>query len=214
MARHPAHCPHCDAEVHPKARECPECGAVLQPRGSVLPMLVGAAGVMVALAAGAGVWVLLSPGATPKAPEVARTAPPPAPAAPPPAPVEPAPAAALPPPMAEPAAPSVADAQLPLPTPSPDAQPAADETARRDFARATQENFTKNGLDLKVTTTGPGSRVIALAFNFPAKMAVELIAGGPFPRQCRQRGFTSIAFSDPGGAAWTYDIATDKLSAK
>lgn len=218
MGRQQARCPHCDAEVHPKARECPECGAVLTQGRTVLPLVVGAVGVLVALAAGAGVWVLLSPG-TP-APSVAANPPAPPPAPPPAAaPAAPAqtatPAPPVPPPVAPDAtAPGVADAQLPLPAPSPDAQPAADETARREFARATQENFTKNGLDLKVSTSGAGSKSIALVFNFPAKMAVELIAGGPFPRQCRQRGFTSIAFSDPSGAAWTYDIATDKLIAK
>lgn len=229
MARQAARCPHCDAEVHPQARECPECGAALRPRRALLPVMVGVAGVVVALAAGAGVWVLLAPGAPSKAPAVAtelpaapapapQSAPPPAqtvsPVPPPPA-LPPAPAqAATQPPTDPAAAPNVADAPLPLPTPSPEALPAADETARRDFARATQENFTKNGLDLKVSTTGQGAKVISLVFNFPAKMAVELIAGGPFPRQCRQRGFSSIAFSDPSGAAWTYDIATDKLTAK
>ena len=108
----------------------------------------------------------------------------------------------------------IANAPLPLPHASPDAAPVADESTRRDFARATEENFVKNGLDMKVGVSGPRAETITLAFSFPAKMAVELIVGGPFPRQCKQRGFTRIAFTDPNGGAWSYDIEEGKLTTK
>ena len=213
MARQQERCPGCEADVHPKATECPDCGRALKPRGSLLPLIAGGVGVVVALAAGAGVWVLLDPGERPRAAAPADL----------PAPVAaPAPQASAPAPQAEaPAASPVsvapsgpADAPLPLPSPSPDALPAADESVRKEFARATEENFVKNGLNLKVTTSGPNATTLTIVFSFPAKMAVELISGGPFPRQCRQRGFTSIIFTDTGGASWAYDIATDKLTAK
>jgi hypothetical protein len=126
--------------------------------------------------------------------------------APPPVAAPAEPPAPPPAPAAPPA--NVADAPLPLPHVAADmAGPAADETSRKDFARTTQENFVQNGLDMKVTAGGPQGRVISLAFSFPAKTAVEL-------RQCKLRGFTSIAFSDPAGGAWTYDLATEKLTGK
>ncbi len=220
MVRQQERCPGCEADVHPKAVECPECGRELKPRGSLLPLIAGGVGVVIALAAGAGVWVLLDPGERPRA--EAPAAPPAPVASPPPQASAPAPQASAPAPQAAaPAAPpeaaapqGVADSQLPLPGASPGALPAADEAARKEFARATEENFVKNGLNMKVTTGGPNATTLTIAFSFPAKMAVELISGGPFPRQCRQRGFTSILFTDSGGASWAYDIATDKLTAK
>lgn len=212
MAGRQSLCPSCGADVHPQEVECPECGYPLARRPALLPILVGVAGVLVALLAGAGVWVLLDPSGRPSAPPV--QAEPQAPseiqaASPPP----------VPPPAQEaaPAAPpaDVADAQLPLPNVAPGtAGPQADEASRKEFARTTQENFVQNGLDMKVTAGGPQATIISMAFSFPAKTAVELIASGPFPRQCKLRGFTSITFSDPSGASWSYDLATDKLTAK
>lgn len=210
MAGTMSRCPACGADVHPKEVECPDCGEPLGRRPQLVPVLAGVVGVIVALAAGAAVWVLLSPSERPDVPvQQAQVAPAPTPIAPP----------AVSPPAAAPAAAplpaNVADAQLPLPHVSPDvAGPAADEAARKEFARTTQESFVQNGLDMKVTAGGAQARVISLAFSFPAKTAVELIVSGPFPRQCKLRGFTSIAFSDPGGGAWTYDLATEKLTGK
>lgn len=207
MAGTLSRCPACGADVHPKEVECPECGEPIVRRPVLVPVLAGVAGVVVALAAGAAVWVLLSPSERPVPP------PPQAQVAPPPVAAPAEPPAPPPAPAAPPA--NVADAPLPLPHVAADmAGPAADETSRKDFARTTQENFVQNGLDMKVTAGGPQGRVISLAFSFPAKTAVELIVSGPFPRQCKLRGFTSIAFSDPAGGAWTYDLATEKLTGK
>lgn len=211
MAGKQTRCPNCGADVHPKEVECPECGQALARHSAVLPVIAGAVGVAVALGAGAAVWVLLSPPPQAPVPTAApaeqRPAPPPQAAAPP---APPPPAAPVPVPEVNPA-----DAQLPLPQVAPGtAGPAADEASRKDFARTTQENFTQNGLDMKVSATGPQARIITLAFSFPAKTAVELIASGPFPRQCKLRGFQSITFTDPSGAAWSYDLATDKLTSK
>lgn len=210
MAGKQTRCPNCGADVHPKEIECPECGHALTRQNILLPVIAGAVGVTVALGAGAAVWVLLSPPSQAPvpmaAPEVQRPAPPAQAAAPP----APPPAAPLPPPETNPA-----DAQLPLPQVAPGtAGPAADEASRKDFARTTQENFTQNGLDMKVSASGPQARVMTLAFSFPAKTAVELIASGPFPRQCKLRGFQSITFTDPSGASWSYDLSTDKLTSK
>lgn len=205
MSGQPELCPGCGAEVHPKATECPECGAHIHRPSRLLPVLVGIIGVIVAIAAGAGVWVLLGPSPVQKpvetaaAPPPAAPVPPPeaAPAAPPPLPAEPAPA---------PPAPSAVPAPSPI--------PAGDEATRRAFAKTTQDNFVQNGLDLAVTTSGPNQTTIAIKFSFPAKTAVELIVGGPFPRQCRARGFTTILFTDTSGANWSYDIETEKLTQK
>ncbi|TCT00946.1 zinc ribbon domain-containing protein [Aquabacter spiritensis] len=219
MGRKPDLCPSCEAPVHPKATECPDCGAALPRRSLLLPVLVGVAGVCVALLAGAAVWIVLGPaGSAPPAPPQVAVAPPP----PAPEPVPSAPPAALPPPAAAPQSdsavqsePPPAEAPLPLPQVRPGtAGPPADAAARRELARMTQDNFVQNGLDMKVSATGPDSKVMSIVFSFPAKTAVELIVGGPFPRQCRARGFTSIDFVDPSGAAWVYDIATDQLTAK
>ncbi|MFG1428298.1 hypothetical protein [Roseixanthobacter glucoisosaccharinicivorans] len=206
----------------------------------MLPLIVGATGVLVALLAGAGVWIMLSPPPAGTQQEAsAPTAAPPAAA--PPAPAQPAPAASAP---AAPApaqtGPAASDSQLVAPqlvapqlvpsasvltdTPQaesglPAARPgvpqlSADEPTRRAFAKTTQDNFVQNGLDLQVTTSGPEATTIAIKFNFPAKTAVELIASGPFPRQCKQRGFKTIQFLDPNAISWTYDLATDKLTQK
>ncbi len=110
---------------------------------------------------------------------------------------------------------SAPEAEAALPTARPGVpQPTADEPTRRAFAKTTQDNFVQNGLDLQVTTSGPEATTIAIKFNFPAKTAVELIASGPFPRQCKQRGFKTIQFLDPNAISWTYDLATDKLTQK
>ncbi len=210
MSRQPELCPGCGAEVHPKATECPECGAEIHRPSRLLPLLVGVIGVIVAIAAGAGVWVLLGPAPAPKPVETAA-APAPAPAPTPPS-AAPAETPVAPPPMAaEPApAPDAAPAVPPPPTPI----PAGDETTRRAFAKTTQDNFVQNGLDLAVTTSGPNQTTIAIKFSFPAKTAVELIVSGPFPRQCRARGFTTILFTDTTGVSWSYDIETEKLTQK
>lgn len=202
MSRQPELCPGCGAEVHPKATECPECGAHIHRPSRLLPLLVGVVGVLVAIAAGAGVWVLLDPAPTPKPVETAAAPAPVAPAPPPP-PATPAPVSAEPTPPPPP----------PVATPAPSTPiPAGDEGTRRAFAKTTQDNFVQNGLDLAVTTSGPNQTTIAIKFSFPAKTAVELIVGGPFPRQCRTRGFTTILFSDTTGTGWTYDIETEKLT--
>ncbi|QTL05927.1 zinc ribbon domain-containing protein [Aquabacter sp. L1I39] len=205
MSRQPELCPGCGAEVHPKATECPECGTHIHRPSRLLPVLVGVIGVVVAIAAGAGVWVLLGPSPAQKPVETAAA--PPAPPAP--APVE-APPAAPPP-----ASPEPAPAPAPAPPPVQASPiPAGDEATRRAFAKTTQDNFVQNGLDLAVTTSGPNQTTIAIKFSFPAKTAVELIVGGPFPRQCRTRGFTTILFTDTSGASWSYDIETEKLTQK
>lgn len=229
MSRQPDLCPGCGAPTHPHAHECAECGAILPQRRSMLPLIVGAAGVMVALLAGAGVWIMLSPppggtGQEANAPAPASAPVPPAQPAPAPsasatAPSTPAPAEpqlVAPQLVPSASAPSDApDAEAALPTVRPGVpQPSADEPTRRAFAKTTQDNFVQNGLDLQVTTSGPEATVIAIKFNFPAKTAVELIASGPFPRQCKQRGFKTIQFSDPNAISWTYDLATDKLTQK
>lgn len=206
MSRQPELCPGCGAEVHPKATECPECGTHIHRPSRLLPILVGVVGVVVAIAAGAGVWVLLGPSSAPRPVETVAGPPPPAPA-PAPAPVE-APPAAPPAMSAEPA---------PAPAPPPVQAapiPAGDEATRRAFAKTTQDNFVQNGLDLAVSTSGPDQTTIGIKFSFPAKTAVELIVGGPFPRQCRTRGFTTIVFTDTTGASWSYDIETEKLTQK
>lgn len=202
MSRQPELCPGCGAEVHPKATECPECGAHIHRSSRLLPLLVGVVGVLVAIAAGAGVWVLLGPAQAPKPVETA--------AAPPPVASAPPPSAAPAPVTAEPAPPP---APPPVVAPGPSTPiPAGDEGTRRAFAKTTQDNFVQNGLDLAVTTSGPNQTIIAIKFSFPAKTAVELIVGGPFPRQCRTRGFTTILFTDSTGASWSYDIETEKLT--
>ncbi|MFG1395953.1 hypothetical protein [Roseixanthobacter pseudopolyaromaticivorans] len=228
MSRQPDVCPGCGAPTHPHAHECAECGTALPPRRSMLPLIVGAAGVLVALLAGAGVWIMLSPphgGAVQDAGAPVQ----PAPAAPVSADVTAAPAPspsvpAAPDPQA--AAPQIATAPSSAPANAPEPEtalptvrpgvtlPSADEPTRRAFAKTTQDNFVQNGLDLQVTTSGQEATTIAIKFNFPAKTAVELIASGPFPRQCKQRGFKTIQFSDPNAISWTYDLATDKLTQK
>ncbi|MGU3493416.1 hypothetical protein ACLBXM_05180 [Xanthobacteraceae bacterium A53D] len=221
MSPQPETCPGCGARVHPQDLHCRRCGTALNappPRSRVLPVLVGVAGVLVALAAGAGVWVLMSP------PHAQQQAAAPQPAAPPPAaPVEPAPAPPAPTPV-----PPAADQQAAAPAPEPAAQqplqplpPGAlqplpevpsDPDSRREFAKGRQDSFKENGLDISVSATGDEARVMTLKFNFPARTAVDLIAGGPFPRQCKARGFTTIVFQDPNGTSWTYDLATDNLT--
>ncbi|MEP9377856.1 hypothetical protein ABLE91_14155 [Aquabacter sp. CN5-332] len=180
-------------------------------RSSLLPILVGAGGVVVALLAGAGVWLVLSPGGPPAQQQAAAPVPQdivPSLQISPTVPTLPGGPAALQGPPSD-------EAPLPLPHVGPNvAMPSADEPARKDYARTTQENFVRNGLDLKVAATGPQATVMSIAFTFPAKTAVELIASGPFPRQCKTRGFTAIAFTDPTGASWTYDLSTDKLTQK
>lgn len=202
MSRQPELCPGCGAEVHPQATECPECGAHIHRPSRFLPLLVGVVGVLVAIAAGAGVWVLLAPAPASKPVETAAV---PAPVAPaPPPPVAPAPVSAEP-------APQTASPPAVSPVPSTPI-PAGDEGSRRAFAKTTQDNFVQNGLDLAVTTSGPNQTTMAIKFSFPAKTAVELIVGGPFPRQCKTRGFTTILFTDTTGTRWTYDIETEKLT--
>lgn len=214
MSRLPVRCPGCGADVHPKASECPECGTILHRRSQFLPIIAGVVGVAVALLAGVGVWVALSPGEQVPAPQVATAPapepPPPVQAPSPPPETVPAPQSAA---AASPSAP--ADEPLPLPHVPPGMKlPAADEPTRKEFARSTQQSFQQNGLDLKVAATGPEATVMNIAFTFPAKTAVELIASGPFPRQCKLRGFNAIAFSDSTGASWTYDLNTEKLTQK
>ncbi|OYX12620.1 MAG: hypothetical protein B7Z15_09600 [Rhizobiales bacterium 32-66-8] len=102
-----------------------------------------------------------------------------------------------------------------LPTVRPGtAGPGADVPTRQAFAKSTQDNFVQNGLDLAVAASGPDATVMTIKFNFPARTAVELIVSGPFPRQCKVRGFTTIIFTDPNAITWTYDIATEKLTQK
>ncbi|WP_029004376.1 zinc ribbon domain-containing protein [Azorhizobium doebereinerae] len=225
MSPQPETCPGCGAHVHPEDAHCPECGLELaRPRRRLLPVLVGVLGVLVALAAGAGVWLLLSPkpgdkvvarqeaaipAAIPAAPEPAPAAPEPPPA---PTPVPPAPAQAAAPPAPPPP-------QAPLQALPPGGRPAlpavpSDPASRREFAKTTQDNFKENGLDIAVTAGGDDATVMNLKFNFPARTAVELIAGGPFPRQCKARGFQKVTFADSTGATWTYDVDTDKLTQK
>ncbi|MFG1464619.1 zinc ribbon domain-containing protein [Xanthobacter sp. DSM 24535] len=226
MSRQPDACPGCGAPTHPHAIECAECGTVLPHRQSMLPLIVGVCGILVAILAGAGVWILLSPTHEEPA-QQAAVAPSAAPAMPaPPAPtgapqptssdlMPPVSSGLVAPSLTPPAAPPPSDAPAELPTLRPGvAVPAVDEPTRRAFAKTTQDNFVQNGLDLQVTTTGPEATIIAIKFNFPAKTAVELIASGPFPRQCKQRGFKTIQFSDPNAISWTYDVETDKLTQK
>ncbi len=221
MGRQPDRCPGCGADVHPKAHECPECGSALRPRSGALPMVVAVAGVGVAMLAGVGVWLALSPGA----PSASRPQAPSAAAAPSDilasapgtlSPVAVAPSAPLLP--GGPAAlqgPPSNDPPLPLPHVQPGIpMPGKDAPTREAYAKSTQDNFVQNGLELKVQATGPQSTVMNIVFNFPAKSAVELISSGPFPNQCRARGFTSIVFTDSTNATWNYDLSTDKLSQK
>ncbi len=228
MSPQPDSCPGCGAHVHPEDLQCPACGTPLHPPRRALPLLVGVLGVVFALAAGAGVWVLLSPSKGPgpqaAAPPAAVTpAPAPAPEPPPtPVLVPPAPTQmpALPTPVsAPPATPSEAAGApaetLPLPTLRPGTPPTpSDPASRREFAKTTQANFVQNGLDMVVTTSGDTANVLSMKFNFPARTAVELIVAGPFPRQCKTRGFQKVVFIDPTGASWTYDVETEKLSSK
>lgn len=238
MSPQPEICPGCGAHVHPQDLRCPACGADLPspaaPRRGLLPVLVGILGVVVALAAGGAVWVLLSPAK--RAPEAAPPAqqqaavPVPAPeAAPQPAAPEPAasqPAAPEPPPTPVPPAPNAqaaVPAAPPVPTTGPlqtlpqGARPAlpdipSDPQTRAAFAKTTQDNFKENGLDIGVTASGEDNTVITLKFNFPARTAVDLIAGGPFARQCKARGIRTVVFQDPNGTSWTLDVDADKLS--
>ncbi len=224
MSPQPDTCPGCGAAVHPEDLFCAACGTALAARPSrLMPLLVGALGVVAALAAGAVVWVVLAPKpVAPPAQTAAAVAPPPV--APEPAPP---PAAALVPPVAPqmPTVPPPVDAApasvpgagetLPLPTTRPGTPPTpSDPASRRAFAKTTQENFVQNGLDMVVTATGTDFTVLNIKFNFPAKSAVELIVSGPFPRQCKTRGFEKVVFTDPSNAAWTYDVATEKLTQK
>lgn len=228
MSPQPDTCPGCGATVHPEALYCAACGTALHaPPRRLMPVLVGALGVVAALAAGAGVWVLLAP--KPGAPAITAAAllPAPAPVVPPAAP-EPAPppAAGLVPPTAsqmptlpapppDPAPAAGGVETLPLPTTRPGTPPTpSDPASRRAFAKTTQDNFVQNGLDMVVTTSGPEASVLTMKFNFPAKSAVELIISGPFPRQCKTRGFEKVLFTDPTNASWTYDVATEKLTQK
>ncbi len=108
-----------------------------------------------------------------------------------------------------------AEAQTPLPTVNhPLAPPPADAAARKAFAKAKQDSFVQNGLDLTVATSGPEGTTLTIKFNFPAKNAAELIVAGPFPRQCEQRGFRQILFVDPTGATWAYDLTSRELTQK
>lgn len=224
MTRRATFCPGCGAPVHPRAMECPECGGLIERPSRLLPAMVGIAGILVAGVAGLGVWILLTP-----APGPAESAPP--------QPVVAAVPAAAPPPVAAPSAPAPVAAQSPAPLdppppsavasspavpspaasqPSPNApqqpvSPLADAPTRRSFAKATQDSFSKNGLDLAVSTSGPDATTITIKFNFPASTAVDLIMGGPFLRQCKIRGFRTIIFTDPSGATWTYDVESEKL---
>lgn len=91
---------------------------------------------------------------------------------------------------------------------------ASDPDERRAFAKRTQTNFGQNGLDMVVLTSGEEDKILNMKFSFPAKTAVELIVSGPFPRQCRKRGFERVVFSDPSGASWVYDVENDQLSQK
>lgn len=133
--------------------------------------------------------------------------------APPPAPERPA--LARPEPAAAPAMPSVAAVPPSLAAPlTRSTDTPADAESRRAFAKSKQESFAQNGLDLKVTTSGPEDTTLTITFNFSAKTAAELIIAGPFPKQCEQRGFKDILFEDPTGTTWVYDIATQKMTLK
>lgn len=223
MNPRPDFCPGCGAQVYPEEAHCPFCGRKLHT-SYVMPFLVGLGGTVVALISGGLVWWVMSaePGETPDAqPQVQATAPAPATPAPQqPAPAQPAPAqppaqAAAPSPTEPPAAAPGQEASLPLPTVNtPVAAPAADAAARRAFAKSKQDSFAQNGLDLTVTAGGNDATLLTIKFNFPAKEAAELIVGGPFPKQCEQRGFRQVFFVDPSGTTWVYDIATQQMTQK
>lgn len=138
--------------------------------------------------------------------------------APPPSAAAPTAAPALPKPEAPaaPAMPSLATVSPPstLPAVRPGDGTPVDADARRAFAKSKQESFAQNGLDLKVSTSGPEETTLTISFNFSAKTAAELIIAGPFPKQCEQRGFKTILFEDPTGTTWVYDIATQKMTLK
>jgi len=232
MTRQPELCPGCGAQVHPDSHECPECGAQIPHRASLLPVIAAVCGIAVALAAGGAVWVLLAPSERPAAVTAAvAPEPPDQPAAPSGAPTPDA-AQLVPPTESQlpsttgllPGGPAALapnfqtvapDAPLALPTVRPGTSgPGADVPTRQAFAKSTQDNFVQNGLDLAVTASGPDATVMTIKFNFPARTAVELIISGPFPRQCKVRGFTTIIFTDPNAITWTYDIETEKLTQK
>ena len=165
---------------------------------------------------------------TPASPAVAEAPAPVAPAAPPvapppssetsafaPPPTPERPALARPEPAAAPAVPSVAAVPPSLAAPlTRSTDTPADAESRRAFAKSKQESFAQNGLDLKVTTSGPEDTTLTITFNFSAKTAAELIIAGPFPKQCEQRGFKDILFEDPTGTTWVYDVATQKMTLK
>ncbi|GGF63361.1 hypothetical protein GCM10007301_23970 [Azorhizobium oxalatiphilum] len=226
MSPQPETCPGCGARVHPRDVQCPACGMDLPPpsapRRSALPVLVGVLGVLVALAAGAGVWLLLSPARKPAETNLPAQQQAAAPVVPEPPAPDPAPTPVPPAPQSQASAPVPAAPMAPTTGPLQALPPGAgrpalpdipsDPQTRAAFAKTTQDNFKENGLDIAVTAGGPENTVVTLKFSFPAKTAVDLIAGGPFARQCKARGIKTVVFQDPNGASWTLDVDTDQLS--
>lgn len=213
-------CPGCGAQVYPEEAHCPFCGRKLRT-SVLLPFMVGLGGTTVALAAGALVWwMMAAPTAqpTPQAQADVPAASTPQAAAPTGAGKDQQalmPAGSASPQSAAPPTADTKEAALPLPTVSgPITPPPADANARRAFAKAKQESFAQNGLDLTVSTSGEEATILTIKFNFPAKTAAELIVAGPFPKQCEQRGFRQVLFVDPAGPTWIYDVATRQMTQK
>lgn len=221
-------CPGCGAQVYPEEVHCPFCGRKLHS-DYLTPILIGVGGAVVAAISGGLVWWVMSAPVPDTA--VQQAAEQPAATAPPQV------TASVPagqPPSASgkdqqaftpsagtrqqtaslPYAPAnPAESQLPLPhVVNPPPTPAGDAASRKAFAKAKQDSFVQNGLDLTVATSGEDATTITIRFNFPAKTAAELIVAGPFPKQCEQRGFRQIIFMDPSGASWNYDMASAQLT--
>jgi len=70
-------CPGCGAQVYPEETQCPFCGRSLRTR-LMVPVVVGLAGLVVALVSGGLVWWVLSspPAATDTPPQITAAAPP------------------------------------------------------------------------------------------------------------------------------------------
>ncbi len=236
------YCPGCGAQVYPEETHCPFCGHKLGRGVLTPVLLGVAGAVLAVVSGGLVWWVMSSPSmpglSQASAPAATQQAAPSAAASAPPATqaalktdTDRAPGL----PAASPAAardgatsadampdtfgpdPSTAPATQDEPAtvaslPREDTNPPPDAETRRLFAQSTQEKFTQNGLDLSVSTAGPDGTTLNIKFNFPAKTAAELIAAGPFPRQCEQRGFKQVVFLDPSGAAWVYDMASSQLT--
>lgn len=234
-------CPGCGAQVYPEEAHCPFCGQRLHA-DYLKAFLMGVGGAAVALVCGGVLWWALSgpagmpPADGPLVADAPAAAPAPAEATPP---AEPASSgkdqqAFVPPPGVRPMEPiasgpsafaptgptgslqspsAAADEALPLPSVAhPPPAPAVDADTRKAFAKAKQESFAQNGLDLTVTASGEDATTLTIKFNFPARNAAELIVAGPFPRQCEQRGFRQILFVDPSGLTWAYDMDSQELT--